>query len=104
MIALCAIAIRFIDATKNITKAICGLVKHDPIRGLDGPKESVLPTGLVWDPRSKSVVLNAQAGFLQWFDPELDTMNFNVTKPPFSYSIISAKTLSYRWTLLTETS
>lgn len=80
---LIALAIRFIDSTNKITKAICGLVKHDPIRGSKSPKESVLPAGLVWDSRCKCLVMNAQAGFLQWYDPELDTMSFNVIK--FSY-------------------
>jgi hypothetical protein len=59
------------------------LVKHDPIRGIEeteSKKESVMPTGLVFDPRSQGIFLNAQAGFLQLFDPQKNSMIFNVRK------------------------
>ncbi len=85
-------AIRFIEPTNKITRAILGLVKHDPIRledmnlvEKDSPdvckpskRESVMPAGLVWDPRSRGILLNAQSGFLQLFDPHRHSMIFNV--------------------------
>ena len=71
------LAIRFINSTNKICRAIIGLVKHDPIRGLDG-KESVLPTGLVWGPRTEAIFFNGQAAFLQLFDPQQNSMLFNV--------------------------
>lgn len=78
-------AIRFISSTNKINRAVLGLVKHDPIRGLESTepvKESVLPTGLVWDPRSEGIFFNAQAGFLQLFDPQQNSMMFNVCRLP----------------------
>ena len=80
-------AIRFIDPTNKVERAVVSLVKHDPIKALDesppdeaplGLAESILPTGLVWDPRSRGVFLNGQAGFLQLFDPHRSTMLFNM--------------------------
>jgi hypothetical protein len=59
------------------------LAKHGPIRGLEqteSKKESVLPTGLVYDPRSHGIFLNSQAGFLQLYDPQRASMIFNVRK------------------------
>lgn len=76
------IAIRIIDSTNKINQAIFGgLVKHDPIRGLEdgeSKKESVMPTGLVFDPRTQGIFFNSQAGFLQLFDPLRGSMIFNV--------------------------
>ncbi|EFX78840.1 hypothetical protein DAPPUDRAFT_305112 [Daphnia pulex] len=74
-------AIRIIDSTNKINRAIFGLVKHDPIRGLEdgeSKKESVMPTGLVFDPRTQGIFFNSQAGFLQLFDPLRDSMIFNM--------------------------
>ncbi len=75
------LAIRFINSTNKINRAVLGMVKHDPIRGLPSTeltKESVLPTGLVWDPRTQGIFFNAQAGFLQLYDPRQNSMIFNV--------------------------
>ncbi|XP_046642044.1 WD repeat-containing protein 75-like [Daphnia pulicaria] len=75
-------AIRIIDSTNKINRAIFGgLVKHDPIRGLEdgeSKKESVMPTGLVFDPRTQGIFFNSQAGFLQLFDPLRSSMIFNM--------------------------
>ncbi|KAI9554716.1 hypothetical protein GHT06_019992 [Daphnia sinensis] len=74
-------AIRFIDSTNKINRAIIGLVKHDPIRGFadtEPIKESVMPTGLVFDPRSRGIFFNAQAGFLQLYDPQKNSLIFNM--------------------------
>jgi len=70
-------AIRLIDGTNQITRAVVGLVKHDPIPEVEG-KESILPTGLVWDPRSRGLFFNAQAGHLQLFDLERNSIIFNL--------------------------
>lgn len=58
-------------------QAVVGLVKHKPIPNLEA-KESILPTGLVWDPRSRGLFFNAQAGHLQLFDLERNSIIFNV--------------------------
>ncbi|XP_046645144.1 WD repeat-containing protein 75-like [Daphnia pulicaria] len=75
-------AIRIIDSTNKINRAIFGgLVKHDPIRGLEdgeSKKESVMPTGLVFDPRTQGIFFNSQAGFLQLFDPLRSSMIYNM--------------------------
>ena len=72
-------AIRLVDSARKIASAIVGFVKHEPIINSDSLKESVLPTGLVPDPRTGGFFLNAQAGSLQLFDPHRNSMIFNVT-------------------------
>ncbi len=72
-------AIRFVNGVNKITCAILGLMKHDPIRGLEG-KESLMPVGLIWDPRSRGIFFNGQAGHLQLFDLEHSSVVFNVTQ------------------------
>jgi hypothetical protein len=70
-------AIRFINGVNKLSHAILGVMKHDPIRGLEGV-ESLLPVGLVWDPRSRGIFFNGQAGHLQLFDLEHNSIIFNV--------------------------
>ena len=38
------------------------------------PRENGVRTGLQWDPRSQSMVLNANPGMLQWYEPGKDTV------------------------------
>lgn len=70
-------AVRLIDGTNKVTQAVVGLVKHKAIPDLEA-RESILPTGLVWDPRSRGLFFNAQAGHLQLFDLERNSIIFNL--------------------------
>ena len=36
------------------------------------PRDSGMRTGLVWDPRSCSIVTNGNPGSLQWYRPDVD--------------------------------
>ena len=36
------------------------------------PKENGMKTGLIWDPRSRSIVANGNPGSLQWYRPDVD--------------------------------
>ena len=47
---------------------------------LQDPKQSGLRTGLVWCPRSNSILLNSTPGFLQFYDPFTDTVTKEVEK------------------------
>ena len=71
-------AIRFVDSARKIASAIVGFVKHEAISGEIGIKESVIPTGLVFEPRTGAFFLNAQAGSLQLFDAQRNSMIFSV--------------------------
>jgi hypothetical protein len=71
-------AIRLVDSARKIASAIVGFVKHEPILNSESLKESVMPTGLVPEPRTGGFFLNAQAGSLQLYDPHRNTMIFNV--------------------------
>ena len=43
------------------------------------PKENGTRTGLLWDPRSLSIVANSNPGCLQWYRPEVDLVSSQVT-------------------------
>ena len=45
---------------------------------LQDPKQNGMRTGLVWCPRSNSLLLNSTPGFLQFYDPFTDTVTGEV--------------------------
>ena len=45
---------------------------------MQNPKQNGLKTGLVWCPRSNSLLLNSTPGFLQFYDPFTDTVTKEV--------------------------
>ena len=49
---------------------------------MQDPKQSGLRTGLVWCPRSNSIVLNSTPGVLQFYDPSTDAMIKEVINRP----------------------
>uniref|UniRef100_A0A2L2Y659 WD repeat-containing protein 75 n=1 Tax=Parasteatoda tepidariorum TaxID=114398 RepID=A0A2L2Y659_PARTP len=57
--------LRLIDPQRNIVGVIQGLTRGS-FRG--DPRQSVLSTGLLYDPQSKSIVLNGKAGHLQFYN------------------------------------
>ena len=42
-------------------------------------KENGMKTGLIWDPRSRSIVANGNPGSLQWYRPDVDLVTSQVS-------------------------
>lgn len=70
-------AIRLINTNFKVERAIIAVIKHEPIHMLKGV-DAILPTGLVRDNRTRSVFFNGQAGHLQLFNLDTNSIIFNV--------------------------